>query len=164
MARKPSGKVASRSRPLVPRALLRLLDLCQSRGSLPPEPSRLGAVVLEALLEPFVLEGVLGGDALVGVVDEDLAEEGEELLVEVGGRGDDVLLEGRVIRERFCKSRDRGCRNRRKKEGRRVGKVAGRRETAEGKGKKGGGRSKHTGSGFMALTYFFEALEVSLLG
>ncbi len=35
---------------------------------------------------------------------------------------------------------------------------------AEGKGQRREGRSERTGSGFMALTYFFEALEVSLLG
>jgi len=46
-----------------------------------------------------VLEGFFGGDALVGVVDEDLAEEGEELLVEVGGGGDDVLLGEEGVRE-----------------------------------------------------------------
>ena len=46
-----------------------------------------------------MLEGFFGGDALVGVVDEDFAEEGEELLVEVGGGGDDVLLEGRGFRK-----------------------------------------------------------------
>lgn len=35
---------------------------------------------------------------------------------------------------------------------------------AEGKGRTGEGKSRRTGSGFIALTYFFEALEVSLLG
>lgn len=45
-----------------------------------------------------MLEGFFGGDALVGVVDEDLAEEGEELLVEVGGWGDDVLSEEKRVR------------------------------------------------------------------
>lgn len=49
-----------------------------------------------------MLEGFFGGDALVGVVDEDFAEEGEELLVEVGGGGDDVLFEGKGVRERFA--------------------------------------------------------------
>jgi len=67
-----------------------------------------------------VLEGFLGGDALVGVVDEDLAEEGEELFVEVGGGGDDVLLEGRGIRDRCASRWTGGCRSGGRKEGRRV--------------------------------------------
>jgi len=115
-----------------------------------------------------VLEGFFGGDALVGVVDEDFAEKGEELLVEVGGGGDDVLLEGRGVRERFA-SHKRGNEEVRggktgEERGERLEEIRGKRGMAGGKGKEGEGRSERTGSGFMALTYFFEALEVSLLG
>lgn len=39
---------------------------------LAPDARGLGPVVDEAFFEPGVLEGVLGRDALLGVVDEDL--------------------------------------------------------------------------------------------
>lgn len=41
--------------------------------------------------EPRVLEGLLGGDAVAGVVDEDAVEEVEEVSAEVVVAGDDVL-------------------------------------------------------------------------
>ena len=53
-----------------PFELLRSLD-----GSLTPYPCGFGAVVGDGFLEPFVLQGFFGRDALFGVVDEDLAEE-----------------------------------------------------------------------------------------
>ena len=38
-----------------------------------------------------MLQGFFGGNAFVGVVDEDFAKEGEELLVEIVGGGNNVL-------------------------------------------------------------------------
>lgn len=52
--------------------------------SLQPDLVRLGAVVHERLLEPGVLQGFLGCDALLGVVHEYPSEEVKELFVEVG--------------------------------------------------------------------------------
>ena len=43
-----------------------------------------------------MLEGFFGAETFVRVVDEDFAEEVEELSVEGGSRGDDVLQEGDV--------------------------------------------------------------------
>ena len=48
-------------------------------------------VVLDALVEPWVLERLLGGDTLVRVVDEDLLQKVEELDVELGVRRNRVL-------------------------------------------------------------------------
>ena len=42
-------------------------------------------------MEPGVSKGVFGGDAALGVVDEDFAEEVDELFVEGSGWWDDVL-------------------------------------------------------------------------
>lgn len=42
--------------------------------SLASEVCRLSPIVLDGLLEPSVLEGVLGSDPLLRIVDEDLAE------------------------------------------------------------------------------------------
>lgn len=44
--------------------------------------------------EPGVLEGLLGGDAVARVVDEDAAEEVEEVGAELVIAGDDVLVRG----------------------------------------------------------------------
>lgn len=44
--------------------------------------------------EPGVLEGLLGGDAVVGVVDEDAVEEVEEVGAELVVAGDNVLVGG----------------------------------------------------------------------
>ena len=38
-----------------------------------------------------MLQGFFSGNAFVGVVDKDFAEEGEELLVEVVGGGNNIL-------------------------------------------------------------------------
>lgn len=46
------------------------------------DPCGFGAVVDHALLEPRVLQRLLGRDALFGVVDENLFEKVQELLVE----------------------------------------------------------------------------------
>lgn len=54
-------------------------------------PVRFRAVIDEALLEPGVLQGLLGCDALLGVVDKDALEQVEEVAVE-GGIGGDKLL------------------------------------------------------------------------
>ena len=53
---------------------------------------RFGAIVTDLFIKPGVPEGFFGGDAAFGVVDEDLAEEVDELFVEGGGGGNDVLL------------------------------------------------------------------------
>lgn len=67
---------------LVQRALLLALEL---------QPRGLGAVIHDRFPEPGVFEGVFGRDAFGGVVQEDAAEEVEELLVEGIGAGDDLL-------------------------------------------------------------------------
>lgn len=75
----------SRRRPIHPRLVL-LADLRLLRQPLRQlllsYPRSLGAVVLQCLPEPGVLECFLGLDAFLGVVDENAAEEIEELLVE----------------------------------------------------------------------------------
>lgn len=91
----------------------------------------LGAVVDEALFEPGVLEGVLGRDALFGVVDEDFLQQVEELLVEGCIRGDDFLIARMSFHVAFII--------------------------------RGGGGSL-TLRCFIALTYFLDAREVSVLG
>ncbi len=65
---------------LTPRLFPRLPDACG-----------FGAVVGDAFFEPGVLEGLFGGDALLGVVLEDASEEVDELFVEAGGCRDDFL-------------------------------------------------------------------------
>ena len=64
------------------------LGLQPCSDPLPPYPRGLGPVIGQGLGEPFVLQGCFGGDAHFGVVDEDPAEEVEELLVEFGVGGD----------------------------------------------------------------------------
>lgn len=54
-------------------------------------PIRFRAIIDEALLEPGVLQGLLGCDALLGVVDKDALEQVEEVAVE-GGIGGDKFL------------------------------------------------------------------------
>src|SRR5699024_5444515 len=75
-SRRPRTRIRTRI-PRLPRAL--------------GDPHSLGAVVVLGLLEPGMLQGLFGGDALLGVVDEDLAQEVEELIVESGGCGDEIL-------------------------------------------------------------------------
>jgi hypothetical protein len=50
-----------------------------------------GAIIHEGLLEPWVLKRLLGSDAFLGVVDEDLLEKIEELSVEFRMREDTFL-------------------------------------------------------------------------
>lgn len=78
-----SPLITSSIRPLLP---IPSVCLYPSRLPLPLQTNlvRLCAVVHERLLEPRVLERFFGGDAFLGVVDEDAAEEVEELAVEVG--------------------------------------------------------------------------------
>lgn len=45
-------------------------------------PSSLGAIVDDGLLEPRVLEGLLGGDTILRIIDKDLLKQVEELSVE----------------------------------------------------------------------------------
>lgn len=52
---------------------------------------RLGAIVDRAFLEPRMLESLFGGNAALGIVDENLAKEVEELFVEGCGCRDEVL-------------------------------------------------------------------------
>lgn len=49
------------------------------------------AVIDETLLEPRVLQGLFGCDALLGVVDEDALKEVQELAVERSIGGDELL-------------------------------------------------------------------------
>lgn len=51
-----------------------------------------GAVVFKVFLEPWMLQGLFGGDALLRVVDEDAVEQVEKLTIERCVVGDDVLL------------------------------------------------------------------------
>lgn len=85
----------------------------------------LSSVVHERLPEPWVLQGLFGGDALLGIVDENLSEEVEELTIEVGMAGNGFLLWLDLLSNRM---------------------------------------RERTGSFFIAFTYFFDALLVSVLG
>lgn len=55
------------------------------------DPVGLGAIVDDAFLEPRMLQRFLGGDALLGVVDKDLSQQVEELPVEGGVDGNELL-------------------------------------------------------------------------
>ena len=57
----------------------------------PPDPSGLGTVVHDSLLEPRVFECLFGRDTFVGIVNENPSEQIQKLFVELGGIGDDVL-------------------------------------------------------------------------
>lgn len=85
----------------------------------------LGPIVHERLPEPWMLQGLFGGYALLGIVHEDLPQEVQKLAVEVGMAGDGFLLLLDLLDNKM-----------------------GRR----------------TGSFFIAFTYFFDALLVSVLG
>ena len=67
---------------------LRSGRICRSFGR---RFCRFGALVLHRLPEPRVFEGFQGGNPSVGVVDEDLLQQIEELLVEGRICRDDVL-------------------------------------------------------------------------
>lgn len=79
--------------------LLRSRRRCRSRrrrcgkiiADLLSNPQRLGAVVYDRFFEPGVFEGLFCGDAQFWVVDEDAAEEVEEVFVEGCCGGDEVL-------------------------------------------------------------------------
>ena len=58
---------------------------------LQPDPRSFGAIIRSGLLEPRMLESLFGGQTLLWVIHEDLAEKIEELLVERVGGGDDLL-------------------------------------------------------------------------
>lgn len=55
------------------------------------DPVGLGAIVDDAFLEPRMLQRLFGGDALLGIVDKDLSQQVEELPVEGGVDGDELL-------------------------------------------------------------------------
>lgn len=55
------------------------------------DPTRFGAVVLHQLTEPRVFDCLSGGDALLGVVDEDFPEQVQEKFVELCGGRDDFF-------------------------------------------------------------------------
>ena len=71
-----------------------------------------------------MLEGLLGGKTLLGIIDEDTAEKVEELLIECCSRGNDLLQQIQLLHWSSTKKRP-------------------------------------TGRLFIALTYFFEAFDVS---
>lgn len=56
------------------------------------DPRSLGPVVDQALLEPRVAECLLRRDAFGGIVDEYFLQQVEELFVENGGGGNDILF------------------------------------------------------------------------
>lgn len=58
---------------------------------LDPNSARFRAVVLHQLAEPRVLERLPGGDALLGIVDEDFPEKVQEQLVKLRGGRDDLF-------------------------------------------------------------------------
>lgn len=67
--------------------------LCQC-GFLVADSRSFGAVVLQQLFEPLVLESLLSGDPLVGVVDKYLPEEVKELPIEIVVRLYGILRQG----------------------------------------------------------------------
>jgi hypothetical protein len=89
--------MSSRKNQAKPRERLRvailssLLLLQQLLLTLEAETMCLCSVIDDALLEPGVLKGLLGGDAGLGVVDEDLVKKVKELLIEAVGWKDEVL-------------------------------------------------------------------------
>lgn len=70
---------------------VRIVDLRPALDTTAPDPRCFSAVVDQAFLEPWMPEGLFRGDAFVGVVDEDFAEEVKELFVEEVAGGDDFL-------------------------------------------------------------------------
>ena len=95
-----------------------------------------------------MLEGLFGGDAGFGVVDEYPAEKIEELLVEFRVGWNDVLCCG-LLATVFARRGDQGDQRVSS-----LGIVRYIDRTA----------CEHTGSVFIALTYFRDALDVSLFG
>lgn len=60
--------------------------------SLQPYLGSFGAIIgRRCLLEPWMLQGLMGGYPFIWIIDEDLLEEIEEVLGELAGLGDDFL-------------------------------------------------------------------------
>jgi hypothetical protein len=60
-------------------------------SSLLPYSNGFRAVVDQSLFEPRMLQSLLGGYALLGIVHKNLPKQVEKLLVEAGARKDEVL-------------------------------------------------------------------------
>lgn len=63
----------------------------------PADPVSFGAVIDEAFFEPRVLQCLLGGDAALGVINEDLLQKIQELAVERGVDGNEFLCQSAVV-------------------------------------------------------------------
>ena len=76
---------------LIPALIILKIQLFPCPVPLHPDSCGFSTIIGNRLLEPLMLEGLLGGKTLLGIVDEDTAEKIEELLIECCSRGDDLL-------------------------------------------------------------------------
>ena len=76
---------------LFPALIILKIQLFPGSVPLHSDPRGLSAIVRNRLLEPLMLEGLLGGKTLLGIIDKDAAEKVEELLIECCSRGNDLL-------------------------------------------------------------------------
>ena len=76
---------------LLPALIILKIQLFPRSVPLHLDPRGFSAIIRNRLLEPLMLERLLGGETLLRIVDEDAAEKVEELLVERCGRGNDLL-------------------------------------------------------------------------
>ena len=67
---------------LLPALIILKIHLFPCSVPLHPDPRSFSAIISNCLLEPLMLEGLLGGETLLRIIDEDTAEKVEELLIE----------------------------------------------------------------------------------
>lgn len=76
---------------LLPALIIFKIQLLPCPIPLHPDSCSFSTIIGNSLLEPLMLEGLLGGKTLLGIIDKDTAKKVEELLIECCSRGNDLL-------------------------------------------------------------------------